>query len=63
MAKKRRCGKRPYTTHAEADAALARMLNRYPSIVYKKIYRCGKCKAWHITSTPRGISRPSRVKH
>jgi hypothetical protein len=63
MAKKRRCRKQSYTTHAEADAALARMLTRYPSIVYKKVYRCGKCKAWHITSTPRAISRPSRVKH
>ena len=63
MAKKRHCGKKAYTTHAEADAALAGMLRRYPSIVYKKVYRCGKCKAWHITSTPRSLGKPSRVKH
>ena len=63
MAKKKRCRKQAYATHAEADAALARMLNRYPSVVYKKVYRCGKCKAWHITSTPRGFGRPSRVQH
>jgi hypothetical protein len=63
MAKKKRCRKHAYTTHTEADVALARMLSRYPSIVYKRVYRCGKCKAWHITSTPRSFSRPSRVKH
>jgi hypothetical protein len=63
MAKKKRCRKRAYATHAEADAALAGMLKRYPLVVYKKVYRCGKCKAWHITGTPRAIGRPSRVRH
>ena len=63
MAKKRHCRKQPYGTRAEADAALARMLGKYPSIVYKRVYRCGKCKAWHITSTPRSIGKPGRVKH
>jgi hypothetical protein len=39
------------------------MLSRYPSVVYKQVYRCGACKSWHITSTPRGFGRPSRVQH
>jgi hypothetical protein len=63
MPKKRPCRKKPYATHAEADAALARLLKKYPSILYKRVYRCGKCKAWHITSTPRSFGKPSRVKH
>jgi hypothetical protein len=60
--KKKRCRKLPYKTRADAQAAIAEMIRKHPSIVYKKVYRCGVCKAWHITSTPRG-GAPRRVKH
>ena len=32
------------------------------TFVFKRIYRCGRCKAWHITSTP-PLRIPRRVKH
>ena len=57
----RRCTKRRYATSAEAAAAIAAMAQRYGGVVFKKPYRCGKCRAWHITSTP--PNGPRRVKH
>jgi hypothetical protein len=49
---KKRCTKRPYASKAEAQAAIAAMARRFGPIVFKKSYRCAKCKAWHISSTP-----------
>lgn len=57
---KQRCTKGPYATKAEAEAAIAGMAGRFGPIVFKKNYRCGKCKAWHISSTP--WSGPRRKK-
>jgi hypothetical protein len=57
----RRCTKRRYATKRDAAAAIAKMAERYGGVVYKKPYRCGKCRAWHITSTPPG--GPKRVQH
>jgi len=57
---KQRCTKGPYATKAEAEAAIAGMAGRLGPIVFKKNYRCGKCKAWHISSTP--WSGPRRKK-
>ena len=59
--KRKRCTKRPYATKAEAQAAIAGMFRRFGSFVYKKVYRCGACKAWHITSRP--WSGRKRVQH
>jgi hypothetical protein len=49
---KKRCTKRPYATKFEAQTAIASMARRFGPIVFKKAYRCGQCKAWHISSTP-----------
>lgn len=49
---KKKCTKRPYASKAEADTAIAGMARRFGPIVFKKSYRCGKCKAWHVSSTP-----------
>src|SRR5206468_151826 len=55
--KKKPCIKKRYATLEEAKRAIEAMANRFPSVVYKKPYRCGPCKAWHITSTPPGRGR------
>jgi hypothetical protein len=53
MAKKKEtCNKRRYASKAEAAAAIAGMSRKW-AFVYKRPYRCAKCKAWHITGTPR----------
>lgn len=57
----RRCTKQRYATRNDAAAAIRGMADKYGGIVFKKPYRCGKCKAWHITSTP--PSGPRRVQH
>jgi hypothetical protein len=49
---RRKCEKQPYLTVAEAKAAIAAMARRFPSIVYKKVYRCAICNAYHVTSRP-----------
>jgi hypothetical protein len=62
MAKKKRCQKRAYKARGEAEAAKAEMIRRWPRSLYKRTYRCARCKAWHITSTPPGGGR-KRVQH
>jgi hypothetical protein len=63
VAKKRKpCTKVAYATRGEAAAAIDAMFRRFPSIVFKKPYRCGACKAWHVTSTPR-LGAGRRIKH
>ena len=56
----RKCSKKRYATREEANAAIDGMARKW-TIVFKKAYRCGKCKAWHITSRP--YSGPRRLKH
>jgi hypothetical protein len=36
----------------EAHVAIAGMASRFGSFVFKRPYRCGRCRAFHITSTP-----------
>jgi hypothetical protein len=61
MAKRKPCTKKPYPTKEAAQAAIRGMVRKYGSITFKKAYRCGQCKAWHITGKPhRG---PRRVQH
>ena len=62
MAKKKDCRKTRYATREDARAAISEMVEKYPSFVFKQAYRCGKCKAWHVTSTP-PPHRAGRVKH
>jgi hypothetical protein len=51
---KKRCEKsQRYVSRAEAEAAIERMVQKWGNVLYKRPYRCGKCRAWHITSTPR----------
>jgi hypothetical protein len=61
VAKKKRCQKKRYATREEAQATICAMVEEYPSLVYKKAYRCATCKAWHVTSTP--PFRRKRVQH
>jgi hypothetical protein len=62
LATKKDCRKTRYATREEALETIREMVRKYPSVVYKKAYRCGKCRAWHITSTP-PPRRSGRVKH
>jgi len=49
---KKTCDKgRAYATKEEARRAIHGMANKW-SFAYKRIYRCGACKAYHITSKP-----------
>ena len=57
---KKKCTKTRFATKEEARRAVSGMATRW-AFVYKGIYRCGKCKAYHITSTPR-IGGPKRKK-
>jgi hypothetical protein len=56
----RRCTKKGYETYPEVQEAIRAIAKKYPYVVYKKAYRCAKCKAWHITSTP--PSRGRRIQ-
>jgi len=43
--------------HADlADRALAEPF-RMTYVLVERPYRCGRCRAWHITSTPRPKAR------
>jgi hypothetical protein len=56
----KRCTKKRYPTKRDAAAAIQGMAEKYGGVVYKKPYRCARCRAWHITSTP--PSGPRRIK-
>jgi len=58
---KRRCTKKGYATRDEAEAEISAMVEKYGNVLFKKVYWCGKCKAWHITGTPPAGGR--RIKH
>ncbi len=49
--KRKPCDKTPYKTKQAAREAIAGMARRW-NFVFKRIYRCGRCKAYHISSTP-----------
>ena len=49
---KKKCDKVSYATAAEAKDAIAAMVRKKPGIMYLKAYKCARCKAFHVTSTP-----------
>jgi hypothetical protein len=55
------CRKRPYASKQVAESAIRALAAKH-TFVFKRIYRCGRCKAWHITSTP-PLRLSRRVKH
>jgi hypothetical protein len=50
--KRKPCTKTRYETVRDAQQAIAGMASRFGSFVFKRPYRCGRCRAFHITSTP-----------
>lgn len=52
MPKKTTCDKIDYATLADAKSAIAAMVRERAGVVYLKAYKCARCKAFHITSTP-----------
>ena len=46
------CTKTCYATAREAQRAIAGMAQRFGGFTFKRPYRCGRCRAFHITSTP-----------
>jgi hypothetical protein len=48
-----RCGKVSYSTFAAATWALRNAKPNRAGLIPLRTYRCGKCKAWHLTSKPR----------
>jgi hypothetical protein len=50
--KRKPCTKTRYATARDAQQAIAGMASRFGSFVFKRPYRCGRCRAFHITSTP-----------
>jgi hypothetical protein len=50
--KRKKCAKTCYATRGEADEAIAAMARRFGRFTFKRPYRCGHCRCYHITSTP-----------
>ncbi|MGH3072627.1 MAG: hypothetical protein ACRDNB_10220 [Gaiellaceae bacterium] len=50
--KRKACTKTRYPTVREAERAIAMMARRFGPFTFKRPYRCGPCRAFHITSTP-----------
>ena len=50
--KRKTCTKTSYATARDAQQAIAGMVARFGSFTFKRPYRCGRCRAFHITSTP-----------
>jgi len=50
--KRRSCAKTRYASVRDAQLAIAGMADRFGGFVFKRPYRCGRCRAFHITSTP-----------
>jgi hypothetical protein len=46
------CTKTRYASIRDAKQAIAAMVHRFGSFTFKRPYRCGRCRAFHITSTP-----------
>lgn len=49
--KRQPCHKTRYKTKHAAREAIAGMARRW-NFVFKRIYRCGRCNAYHISSKP-----------
>ena len=50
--KRKACTKARYPSVREAEHAIAAMVRRFGAFTFKRPYRCGRCRAFHITSTP-----------
>ena len=46
------CTKTCYESVRAAEQAIAAMARRFGVFTFKRPYRCGRCRAFHITSTP-----------
>lgn len=51
-ARRTSCTKARYATVRDAQQAIAGMVARFGAFTFKRPYRCGRCRAFHITSTP-----------
>lgn len=50
--KRKACTKTRYPTVRDAQQAIATMARRFGTFTFKRPYRRGRCRAFHITSTP-----------
>jgi hypothetical protein len=50
--KRKACTKSRYPSVRDAEQAIASMARRFGAFTFKRPYRCGRCRAFHITSTP-----------
>ncbi|MEO5575347.1 MAG: hypothetical protein ABIR67_02555 [Gaiellaceae bacterium] len=50
--KRKTCTKARYATVRDAQHAIAGMVKRFGGFTFKRPYRCGRCRAFHLTSTP-----------
>jgi hypothetical protein len=50
--KRKPCTKTRYESVRDAHLAISGMASRFGGFVFKRPYRCGRCRAFHITSTP-----------
>ena len=51
-ARRKTCAKTRYASVRGAHEAIAGMAKRFGAFTFKRPYRCGRCRAFHITSTP-----------
>lgn len=49
---KKKCEKTRYASRQEAHDAIAAMARRFGGFTFKRPYRCGTCRSYHITSKP-----------
>jgi hypothetical protein len=47
-----KCTKASYATRGNAELAIAAMASKFGPFTFKRPYRCGRCRGYHITSTP-----------
>jgi hypothetical protein len=50
--RRKSCTKTCYESFPAAEQAIAAMARKFGAFTFKRPYRCGRCRAFHITSTP-----------
>jgi hypothetical protein len=50
--KRKKCTKTRYASREDAQHAIDGMARRFGWFTFKRAYRCGPCRAYHISSTP-----------
>jgi hypothetical protein len=50
--KRKPCTKTRYESVRAAELAIAAMARKFGAFTFKRPYRCGRCRAFHVTSTP-----------